>query len=120
MNRLIVLSCVSMNEPTKETYFEYYLSNVNDLTNQIKKIKKDIFDENIKEFYKTNGKNLKCPYIGYEKYISPNYHNHNRIEGEFCLMDDVFLIEEHTSYTFAYSISVININKNNRLAIYEH
>ncbi|AGC01587.1 hypothetical protein H012_gp879 [Acanthamoeba polyphaga moumouvirus] len=123
MDRLIVLSCVSMNEPTKETYFKYYLSNVNDLKNKIKKIKKikkSIFDENIKEFYEMNGMNNLCPYINCDKYITPNYKNYNRIEGEFCLLDNILLIEEHTSYTFAYSINVLNLTKNNCLDLYNH
>ncbi|AFX93169.1 hypothetical protein CE11_01143 [Megavirus courdo11] len=120
MNKLIVLSIVSMNEPTKETRFEYILSDKNSLEDKINNLKKRVFDDNIKEFKEIYGTNSVCPYINCDTYLNPNFEKSNRIEGIFSIMDDIFLIEQHTSYVFAYGITVVNLNTNNQLILYEH
>lgn len=120
MNRLIVLSRVSMNEPTKETSFEYVLSDKKSLNNKINELKKRVFDNNIKEFKEIYGVNFICPYVNCDTYYDPNFKKYTKIVNTFSLMDDTFLIEQHTSYSFAYSISVVNLIKDNTLVLYEH
>ncbi|AKI78767.1 hypothetical protein [Acanthamoeba polyphaga mimivirus] len=123
MTKLIVLSRVSMNEPTKETSFEYVLSDKKSLKNKINKLKKRVFDENIEEFNEINeidGVNSICPYINCDTYYDPDFKKYTKIIKNFSLMDDTFLIEQHTSYSFAYSISVVDLVKDNTLVLYEH
>ncbi|UFX99723.1 hypothetical protein QKC54_gp1011 [Megavirus baoshan] len=109
-----------MNEPTKETRFEYILSDKNSLKDKINKLKKRVFDDNIKEFKEIYGTNSICPYINCDTYYDPNFKKYTRIVKNFSLMDDTFLIEEHTSYTFAYSISIVDLDKDNTLILYDH
>lgn len=109
-----------MNEPTKETRFEYLLSDKNSLQHKINNLKKRVFDDNIKEFKEIYGTNFICPYINCDIYLNPNFKKFNRIEGTFSLMDDIFLIEQHTSYIFAYGITIVDLNKDSQLILYEH
>nr|WBF70224.1 hypothetical protein [Megavirus caiporensis] len=120
MNKLIVLSIVSMNEPTKETRFEYILSDENSLEHKINNLKKRVFDDNIREYKEIYDTNSVCPYINCDAYLNPDFEKSNRIEGTFSIMDDIFLIEQHTSYTFAYGITIVDLNQNNQLILYEH
>jgi hypothetical protein len=119
MNKLIILSYVSMNEPTKECHFEFYLSDKQNLSKKIDEIKKRIIDENIEDWNDLEF-DEECPY--YDGYINPNYKKYSRIEGSFLPLgdDEVFLIENHTSYIYAYAITVRNFTDNNTFDFYEH
>lgn len=117
---LLVLSRISMNEPTKEISFKYYLTNKNDANNKIKEIQNKVLKKNIDAFNETNEENKKCPYkIGYK---DPNYEEHSNIMGSFVPLEneDVFLIEKHSSFTFAYAVTRMNLSEDNEFILFEH
>ena len=119
---LIILSCISLTDPTKETYFEYYICSEDKkkLESKIAKIKKAVLRQNKKEYILDSIDDEECPY--YDGYKSPEYTECMEIKGNFLPLDDneVFLIESHTSYLFAYSITVRNLKKSNTFQLYEH
>lgn len=118
MQYLIILSRVSLNEPTKETSFSFFSSNRENLVSKINNIKNDVISQNKETYTELIGEN--CPY--HDGYISPKYKTHYRISGIFSPLDDgeVFLIEEHTSYFYAYAVTIRNFIDNNEFILYEH
>ncbi len=108
--KLIILSCVSMNEPSKIIDFQYYLHSGSEVEKTVKRIKNEVISENIEAWNDQVDNNEPCPY--HDGYLDPEYEKHNNIQGNFLPLDDkeVFLIEGHTSYTFAYSITIKDIS----------
>ena len=122
MQKLIVMTCVSLTDPTKETYFEYYLASEEQVSNKIKEIKQKIIDDNTEQYKESSDD--QCPYIeGYlgeygkkgkdvEKYIGGSLVPH--------FNDEIFFIDTHTTYDFAYMVSVVDLAQDNKFILYEH
>lgn len=113
--RIIILTRISLTDPTKELHFEYYLAddNSDNLSRKIREIEEKVVRKNVKEY---DGPLEKAPYkVGY---VNPKA-NQDRIAG--VMVPWVFLVEEHTSYDFAFAISVRKIkNGKAKLTFFEH
>jgi hypothetical protein len=112
---MVVLTRISLTDPTKELHFEYHLANKDTLDSKIREIEDRVIQENVDEY---SGSMKTAPYkVGYINKKA----NQDRIQGTFVLWDDVFLVEEHTAYDFAYAISVRNIkNDRAKMTLFEH
>jgi hypothetical protein len=118
---LLILTRLSLNEPTKECSTTIYLTSAENLEKDKSLIQKKILNENISEFYSLHDvPDDVCPYvIGYKP---DDWEKYNNVLDRLNSLDDLILIEFHTSYIFIYTLSVYNIKKGGNVEhiIFEH
>lgn len=121
--KLIILTRISLDDPTGYTDFKFYPCDTGEVADKVKKIKNRVIKTNVEEFRESN--DTKCPYkIGY---FAPEFREGSRnLDTRICrnlsLLEDgdVFLIEEHSSYSFAFGITVKNLIDDESFVLYEH
>ena len=104
--KLFVLTRLSLTDPTKELQIINYLANNTNSGEIREKIIKDILDQNI-EMYKEINECDHAPY--YYRYRPDNFTIPHPLDYTFD-MDDLILIDDHTSYGFAYTLREYNID----------
>ena len=126
MAYLVVLTCVSLNEPTKEAHFEFFhYTSREDAEAGMNVVKNDTVQEWKQDFVR-HCEGEACPYkVGY---IPTCYmkgfnrgHGASTICGDLGVQDDVFLVEIHTTYDFCFSASLFDLSQPNAsLVLFEH
>ena len=125
--KLIILTRISLDDPTGYTDFEFYTCDEDELENTVKSIQRKIIKQNISDYEETylRVEQKECPYkIGY---IAPEYRKgskslYTRVCDNLSLLQnkEIFLIEEHTSHDFAFGITVKDLIHDRSFVLYEH
>ena len=123
--KLIILTRISLDDPTAYTDFRFYpCQSYAELENKVETIKNKILHRN-REDFKESYPTKTCPYkIGYvgPEYAEGSRNRNTRICDNLSLFQDgeVFLVEDHSSYSFAYGITIRDLDEKKDFVLYEH
>jgi hypothetical protein len=116
MSKLIILTTIALERPDRSVACEFFYCKDEDVSTKIKEIKDRVINECIEAWQEGTGEPIgNCKFKdGYVKGLKSKSNFAKNLD----LTNDVFFVDNDNSYLFAYAISVRDLEKNNKLTIF--
>lgn len=117
MNKLIILTTIALERPEKSVNCEFFYCKDKDVPAKVKEIKDQVINEAISSWQEDSDQPVEnCKFRdGYVKGLEGK----NNFAKNLALTDDIFFVNNKDSYYFAYAVSVRDLEKDNKLVIFD-